>query len=230
MTNLGTRTGLPPSRARFAELLDRPQERAATISEPDKLGFVRACVSKRVPDRHGTLFLPSSFEKHLDKYRANPVVYYEHNFRSEPPCGRASNFVITDQEFLADIEFDLESERGAEIAGKYHRGFMRGFSHYFRIHAAVAEWSDEAAIAALPEDAREMLLRGDVWAVITECEIMEITCCGIPSCPEALKRSEAGSELERLSARIDSLEQAIESERQAREELETALSFWARCK
>ena len=74
----------------------------------------------------------------LDEYRANPVVLYQHNATWETPAAgpddllpvaRALQVVEPEEGLLiSEVEFDLESPRGARLDRLYRQGFLSAVS------------------------------------------------------------------------------------------------------
>ena len=204
--------------------------RAAESGESKELGRVPARFSTRLADRHGTVFLPSAYLQDLDTFRANPVMFFNHNAWSLP-LGRIDDLRVDDYALSGVAVFDMDDARAAEIAGKYHRGFMRGFSVRIRALAAIGDWSPEEHVKTLPADLQKMLRDGDIWAVVTRAMLLEISACGIPSNPDTLAENRTemlidfDPGLKAMSERMQALEQELASERAARADLEAAFTF-----
>lgn len=71
----------------------------------------------------------------LDRFRANPVVMYGHDYygRDSLPIGRAENIEVVDGQLLADTVFDLDDEFAAQVDRKYRGGFLNAVSVGFDI-------------------------------------------------------------------------------------------------
>lgn len=210
------------SRLDNGAMLTRTAE-VVRVDGESRLGLVYANFSTRLPDSYGTVFLPSAYPQDLPEYQRNPVMYHAHDMYMLP-VARAVNLAVDDQRLFGAAEFDMEDPEAARIAGKYDRGFMRGFSVRIRVLAAVGDWSGEDEIATLPEPEQTMLRKGRIWAVVTRARLVEISTCGSPSNPGSLSSRDAGGPdvLAELAERIGTLEEELRSERAAREAFEIA--------
>lgn len=107
-------------------------------SENNKATFV---ASSAAQDRHGTVVNQKNW--HLDSYRANPIVGYQHELygapceKSDPDdvIGRGhvyfeENRDMEDQNLMIDIEFDddPDNDRARKVARKVERGFLNAVS------------------------------------------------------------------------------------------------------
>lgn len=108
----------------------------------------------------------------LEEFRKNPVVLYNHN-DWEAPIGRADNIYKENGKLVAEIVFDEEDPKGAEIAGKVERGFLRMTS--------VGAWPPEEAT-----DDELMKLEGQTGPTITRWTLREISICPIGANHNAL--------------------------------------------
>lgn len=108
----------------------------------------------------------------LEEFRKNPVVLYNHN-DWEAPIGRADKIYIENGKLVAEIVFDEEDPKAAEIAGKVERGFLRMTS--------VGAWPPEEAT-----DDELMKLEGQTGPTITRWTLREISICPIGANHNAL--------------------------------------------
>lgn len=108
----------------------------------------------------------------LEEFRKNPVVLYNHN-DWEAPIGRADNIYKENGKLVAEIVFDEEDPKAAEIAGKVERGFLRMTS--------VGAWPPEEAT-----DDELMKLEGQTGPTITRWTLREISICPIGANHNAL--------------------------------------------
>lgn len=108
----------------------------------------------------------------LEEFRKNPVVLYNHN-DWEAPIGRADNIYKENGKLVAEIVFDEEDPKAAEIAGKVERGFLR--------MASVGAWPPEEAT-----DDELMKLEGQTGPTITRWTLREISVCPIGANHNAL--------------------------------------------
>lgn len=84
----------------------------------------------------------------LDRFRANPVVMYGHDYwgRESLPIGRAENIEIDGPNLMADTVFDPDDEFAQRVEGKYRGGFLNAVSVGFDIRGidpetgVVEEW------------------------------------------------------------------------------------------
>lgn len=101
----------------------------------------------------------------LDRFKQNPVMYYNHNQESGV-IGRWENIRIEDSKLLAKPVFDLNDPLGAKIAKKVEDGFIKG-----------------ASITISDTDIAE--IEGEF--IVLSCVIKECSICDIPSNGNALK-------------------------------------------
>jgi hypothetical protein len=193
-------------------------------AEPKELGKVKARFSTRKADRHGTVFLPSAYVRDLPVFQANPVMFLNHDSR-QLPIGRFPELRVDDYALAGLAEFDMEDELAARIAGKYHRGFMRGFSVRIQVLEAVGYWSSDEQVATLPPDIQKMLRSEEIWACITRAVLLEISACGLQSNPDAISERALDPGFQALHERIAALENELNEERAARADLEAAWAF-----
>lgn len=113
----------------------------------------------------------------LDRFKANPVMLYGHDsYDLDSVIGRWENVRVADGKLLADAVFDVDTEKGKDVAGRVERGFLKGCSmglHVIKFmeydDECVAEESElvEASICAVPSDAKALRLYDDNNKVIT---------------------------------------------------------------
>lgn len=110
----------------------------------------------------------------LDRYRANPVFGYGHNYygRSGLPIGRATRTEIDGDRLYIDVEFDADDEFAREVERKYRGKFLNMVSIGFD----VTEWESEA----------DNYWRG---GVATGWELTEVSAVPIGMDPHALVES-----------------------------------------
>lgn len=72
----------------------------------------------------------------LDRFRANPVVLYGHDYwgRGSLPIGRAENIEIDGDQLSADTIFDPDDEFARQVESKYRGGFLNAVSVGFDLH------------------------------------------------------------------------------------------------
>lgn len=97
----------------------------------------------------------------LERFKNNPVMLYGHD--SDSVVGRWENIRVEGGKLMADAVFDLEDEKGAKVAGKVERGFLRGCSmgvYVRKMIDSVAVESEliEASIVSVPSDSGALVL------------------------------------------------------------------------
>ena len=159
-------------------------------------------VSPPTVDRHETLFLPSSWEKRLPVYQANPVVLWNHSGWDGQPTdvlGRAVALRVDEKEgLIARIRFAVEANPNAMLVWSLLRGgYLRAVSHHFGVYGVIFDDDGEDLVNSLPEWARQVLMdkSNHCWAVFTDVELREISVVMLPSSREALVRAAADGEI-----------------------------------
>lgn len=84
----------------------------------------------------------------LDRFRANPVVMYGHDYwgRESLPIGRAENIEVDGPNLLADTIFDPDDDFAQQVERKYRNGFLNAVSVGFDVRkidpetGVVDEW------------------------------------------------------------------------------------------
>lgn len=107
----------------------------------------------------------------LTEFRKNPIMLYNHN-DWEMPIGRWENVRVEGDRILADADFDLEDERGREIARKVESGYLSACS----VGAWVSETSSDPAL----------MLEGQSGATVTSWTLREASICNIGANHNAL--------------------------------------------
>lgn len=113
----------------------------------------------------------------LDRFKANPVMLYAHDsYTLDSVIGRWDNVRVEGNTLLADAVFDVDTEKGKDVAGRVERGFLKGCSmglHVIKFieydDECVAEESElvEASICAVPSDSNALRLYDNNNKVIT---------------------------------------------------------------
>ncbi len=149
-------------------------------------GKLTAVASNATVDRDGEVILPSAFARHLDRYRANPVILAAHTHRSADGTptiiGSAGRVAIEADALVFEMSF-ARTPLAAQWQSLYEDGHAKAFSVGFIPIAG--EWKEQA--------------EGSVY-VWTEVELLEISAVPVPANPEALARDLDDKDLER---RID---------------------------
>lgn len=166
---------------------------------------LKARVSTRDVDGHGTIILPSAFQ--TARYEANPVMLLAHD-RWDLPIGRCMGLSRDADGMDATFKF-ADTKRANKVFSLYQQDMMRGFSVCGRIQEAYWSWQHPDKWSAdLPDYARKALENRTCDGVITRLELHEISACSIPSNAAALARSSDSGLLElmeRISVRLDQL-------------------------
>lgn len=108
----------------------------------------------------------------LEQFRRNPVMYLNHD-EYGTPIGRWENIRVEGDKILADPVFDMDDERGREVAGKVERGFLKMASVGLR----VIERSEDP-LTFLP---------GQTMATATKWRLREASIVGIGANHNALR-------------------------------------------
>ncbi len=148
--------------------MEKKKKLAYAKSVDNEKKTVTAYVSTYEWDRTDEKFAPGAWD--LENFKKNPVVLWGHD-GSNPPIGRAIDIREDEKGLLAVAEFDVESERGAEIFGLYERGFLNAFSVGFIPKSHTVE--------PIPD----RNTKGVVW---TNSELLEFSAVSIPANPGAV--------------------------------------------
>lgn len=100
----------------------------------------------------------------LAQFRRNPVMYFNHN-EYDMPIGKWENIVVENGQLKADPVFDLDDEKGKQIAGKVERDFLRMAS----IGLRALEWSDDP----------KLMLPGQTRPTVSKWQLREVSIVGI---------------------------------------------------
>lgn len=102
----------------------------------------------------------------LSRFKKNPVLTYIHR-TDEMSVGKINNVRIEDNQLVGEVEFDAEDKKGKELARKYKKGYMRGFSIGFEPKS----WSDN----------EKDLKPGQTVPTVLTSELIEIAAATVPS-------------------------------------------------
>lgn len=107
----------------------------------------------------------------LDRFRANPVILWAHNYWA-PPIGRGVQAFTEGARLFVDVEFDRADPFAVSVEQKYRRGYLNGVSVGFDPLKVVNEEGEEVP----------WWEGGDVesW------ELLEVSTVPVPMDPEAL--------------------------------------------
>lgn len=156
-----------------------------------KDGKLSAVASDATVDRDNEVVLPSAFTKHLDRYKANPVILAAHTHRSldgSPTIiGSASDIKADDKALTFDMSF-AKTPLAQQWQSLFEDGHARAFSIGFI--PMNGEWKKS------PDNQVALYVH-------TEVELLEISAVAVPANPNAVARDFDPKELERLvDARI----------------------------
>jgi HK97 family phage prohead protease len=161
------RRSVPTGTPKFAEF----QVKRGGINAAKR--SVEGWASLEMLDRHGELMLASAFEKHLEKYLANPVLCWCHNIMA-PPIGH-TEIEIVPEKGLRMTAFFASTDFAKEIFTLFKDRALRAFSVQFFPHE-VRDSTDEER-----EKHGAKLQR-----TITEAELYEISPVPVPAVAYAL--------------------------------------------
>jgi len=107
----------------------------------------------------------------LERYLANPVVGYNHQYwgRDGLPIARGENTAVNGEKLFIDVVFDQDDEFARKVEAKYRAGFLNAVSIGFNVWA----WEDG---------------KGSYWlgGVAQEWELTELSCVPVPMDPDAV--------------------------------------------
>ncbi len=117
------------------------------------------------------------------QYMRNPVVLFMHEreyaknaeTKGSAVIGKCVKLNKKGTELIASIEFDMDDEFAAKIAGKVERGFIRMASMFADVKSASSE--------------PELVLPGQIYETVTSCKLVEISIVEIGGNDDALKLS-----------------------------------------
>ena len=164
-------------------------------ADGDKVGKTTVIASTDTPDRYQDVV---DQDWRLDDFRANPVILWGHDY-GQPPIGKASRVDVQNGTLVADIEWDMGSDLGAQVARQFHEGFLNAVSVGFRPSRAVPR-------ASLGEDDPRFGERGYVYY---GNQLLEISAVTIPANPEALSVRDLGDAPEHVQSLVKVLMPAI---------------------
>jgi hypothetical protein len=118
-----------------------------------------------------------------DDFMSNPVIPWGHDY-SQPPVGRAVRLGVEDVTeagwespvLVCDVEFDMEDEFAARVAGKYQRGFLSAVSVGF----VPGEYQPRSMLAA------DDPLFAKSGYIYRKNRLKEISAVTVPANPDAL--------------------------------------------
>lgn len=149
-------------------------------------GTLTAVASNASLDRDGEIILPTAFTKHLDRYRANPVILAAHTHRSfdgwPTIIGSAAKIAIEEGELWFEMRF-AETDLAKQWQSLYESGHAKAFSVGF---------------IPMAGDFKQMPDKSASVYVHTEVELLEISAVAVPANPEAVARGLDRDEIEQI--------------------------------
>lgn len=123
------------------------------------------------------------------QYMRNPVVLFMHEREFQKKDEKKGTAVIgrciklwkKGTDLVATIEFDMDDEFAATIAGKVERGFIRMASMYADVKATTTD--------------PELVLPGQLYETVTKCKLVEISIVDIGGNDGAIRLSRDGNQL-----------------------------------
>jgi HK97 family phage prohead protease len=173
---------------------------------------VQALVSTDEVDRYQEVVLPTSFKKHLKKYRMNPVILWAHSHHAFP-IGKCEKVKVVDHGLEMQIRFAVKENPDAQIVYDLMKG---GYLNAFSIGFAPIKYTD----GATDKEPRR---------TYEEVELLETSVVPVPAASGALVQArEAGIIPEEKwenfeSVDEDNLVKSLESESLLPEEDETLI-------
>lgn len=148
------------------------REGRPTGENPDrKVVVVDFVASTEVEDSHETI-IRSNWN--LKRYTANPVLLWMHGRMNDfPAIGNVEQLKRTGTHHEGVAVFDDTTQFDRDVAEKYEKGVLKGFS-----------------IGFYPNTVQFERIDGEDVLVLDDIELLEISCVNVPSNPEALARSQ----------------------------------------
>lgn len=146
-------------------------------------------------DRHGTIFLASGWDKHLDAFRANPIAIWAHRLSGNPGdiIGQWEVWVDLARGLMGTLTYSVDvpgpaGQMARDVWEMVLRKLIKAVSHTSRILDCVY-YDQPKEIAALPDYAKKAFESGDIWGCSTEQQLIEGGNCLVGSNPDALEES-----------------------------------------
>ena len=160
-------------------------------------GITTVTASTPTSDRYGDVV---SAPWALDRYRANPVVVWAHDY-STPPVGRAVDVRLEGPNLIAKIQWDDSPSNplGQTVAHQFRSGFLSAVSVGFQPGQAVKR-------SSLDPEHPHHAERGNVYR---DNELLEISAVPIPANPDALARRSVSPWMERHILSVEETDEGI---------------------
>ena len=147
----------------------RESRKSPSNGESRSVVVVDFVASTEIKDSHGSI-IKSNWR--LGRFNANPVLLWMHGRWSDiPAVGNVEGLTKEAGGHCGRAVFDDTSEFDREVAAKYEKGVLKGFS-----------------IGFYPHDARFETHDGEEILILDDIELLEISCVNVPSNPEALAK------------------------------------------
>ena len=119
---------------------------------------IKGYANKATIDRGGDLVLPTAFEKSMEQFMKNPLVFYNHDWNT--PIGTITDWKIKDGLFV-EVDLATGDEDADRAWNRAKKGLLRSFSIGFM--SKEADWDDERNIR-----------------IIKDLELLEVSLVTIP--------------------------------------------------
>ena len=142
-------------------------------------GRIKATINTNSVDRYRTIVAPNGAV--LDNFLRNPVLLWAHGLdwqQGTIPVGTVPVIDARNGSLEVEVEFDVESDLGAELDRMYRKKILRGFSIGFQ-----------------PIDADIVVVEGESIIRYTKWELVELSAVSVPANPDALARSISTGEI-----------------------------------
>ena len=160
-------------------------------------GITTVTASTPTSDRYGDVV---SAPWALDRYRANPVVVWAHDY-STPPVGRAVDVRLEGPNLIAKIQWDDSPSNplGQTVAHQFRSGFLSAVSVGFQPGNAVKR-------SSLDPEHPHHAERGNVYR---DNELLEISAVPIPANPDALARRSVSPWMQKHILAVEETDEGI---------------------
>jgi HK97 family phage prohead protease len=165
---------------------DRPRNRTTFIASTD------------VVDRVGDIV---EQDWQLEEFKTNPVVLWAHD-SSSAPVGKVVDISAAGGSLVAEIEWDMGGERGAEVARQFAEGFLSAVSVGF-IPGAL-----QPRYMLADDDPR----KADGGYVMSKNKLLEISAVPVPANAQALALRGLGVESDLIPAVRAMIARSIEAD------------------
>lgn len=160
-------------------------------------GLTRVTASTPTSDRYGDVV---SAPWSLDRYRANPVVVFAHDY-SQPAVGKAVDVRLEGENLVATIQWDDHPSNplGQTVAHQFRSGFLNAVSVGFQPGIAIRRSQLDASDPYYAE-------KGN-W--FKDNELLEISAVPIPANPDALATRSLSPWMERHILEVEDTDEGL---------------------